>query len=208
MLKKSEAIWKKVIWDKWQLYEIWIMGWHWKYADSRAHGRDTNTQKVRPSHLLFLSHFLWTHLRFGCSCDITLNIHKLALASSCSLSVTNENIYCITLLISTGRPDLAAVIMGSSPLACLSCCAAPLMSYTRPNSSRLIILKHRNTTDVQDYSKTTSSSIYGNTTQMAGNPATAIQSALTFICLERSAARIKACRLSNRKSTCCWAEKG
>lgn len=28
---------------------------------------------------------------------------------------------------------------------------------------------------------------------------------LTFICLERSAARIKACRLSNRKSTCCWA---
>lgn len=30
-------------------------------------------------------------------------------------------------------------------------------------------------------------------------------SVFTFICLERSAARIKACRRSNRKSTCCWA---
>lgn len=30
---------------------------------------------------------------------------------------------------------------------------------------------------------------------------------LTFICLERSAARKKACRLSNRKSTCCWATR-
>lgn len=28
---------------------------------------------------------------------------------------------------------------------------------------------------------------------------------LTFICLERSAARIKACLLSNKKSSCCWA---
>lgn len=30
---------------------------------------------------------------------------------------------------------------------------------------------------------------------------------LTFICLERSAARIKACLLSNKKSSCCWAAR-
>lgn len=30
---------------------------------------------------------------------------------------------------------------------------------------------------------------------------------LTFICLERNAARIKACLLSNKKSSCCWAAR-
>ena len=38
-------------------------------------------------------------------------------------------------MISTGRPDLAAVIMGSIPLACLRCCAAPVMSYKQPTTA-------------------------------------------------------------------------
>lgn len=86
---------------------------------------------------------------FGCSCDNMFNTHKLALYLRAGHSFIHENIF-ITLVISTGRPDLAAVIMGSSPLACLRCCAAPVMSYKQPNSSRCI----NQTTSTQQLFKT------------------------------------------------------
>lgn len=168
--------------------------WSYKYADRLSFTQTQRRQDydehkgVLTTHPLFLSSsisvtfcvntlhiqkFLWQHFR-----------HKIRLYGRVRYYFALGSIF-ITLVISTGRPDLAAVIMGSSPLACLRFCAAAVMSYKQPNSSRSI----------------------NQTAASRGNKSTKESPLLTFICLERSAARKNACRLSNRKSTCCWATR-
>ena len=156
---------------------------------------------------LFLSYFVLTHLTHLVAPLTTCSIHTHAHALNRILghSFAHE-IIIITLLISTGRPDLAAVIMGSSPLACLRCCAAPVMSCQQPNSSSssLITQQPHRYSRLQQHNRQRPlpkiqrwQEIYLQQEKKKKDPQ------LTFICLERSAARKKACRLSNRKSTCC-----
>lgn len=118
------------------------MEWDGKYLDRLTHIQARHRhKKVRPRRakrcfdftpyfLLLILYFCHTLSHtFGCSCDNMFNTCIRAPYFLIHHSFAHERV-SLTLLISTGRPDLEAVIMGSSPLACLRCCAAPVMSYT------------------------------------------------------------------------------
>lgn len=106
----------------------------------------------------------------------------------------------LTLLISIGRPDLETVIIWSSPLACLRCCVAPVMSWNRSQRR-----SHQSDQKIEKQAEATREiqTCLGSYQELRGNT----DPELTFICLERNAARIKACLRSNKKSSCCWAAR-
>lgn len=106
----------------------------------------------------------------------------------------------LTLVISTGRPDLEIVIIWSSPLACLRCCVAPVMSW---NTSQRCSHQSQRKREKQAEATIEIQTCLGSHQELKGNT----DPELTFICLERNAARIKACLLSNKKSSCCWAAR-
>lgn len=107
---------------------------------------------------------------------------------------------CLTLVISIGRPDLETVIIWSSPLACLRCCVAPVMSW---NTSQRRSHQSQRKLEKQAEATIEIQTCLGSYQELRGNT----DPELTFICLERNAARIKACLLSNKKSSCCWAAR-
>ena len=205
----------------------------WKYADKHTQPHShtsthihthSHTKKVRPQRaqrcfdftLLpssSLSHFALTQLLMHSVAPVTTLLQHTHTGLLCPfLYVTNWQMNeFITLVASTGRPDLAALIMGSRPLAFLRCCAAPVMSYKttqRQQTNQTTAKKHLFKLSMkQQAAAVKTSPLRLSTGSVKKKILRKKKIHHTFICLERRAARKKPCLLSNRKSTCCWATR-
>lgn len=189
MLNEREPIWKTVIWDKWQLFGIWIADRHWDYAHrltlTRTQVPQTHRRWDHEDHIgvlisphvsllqssIFVILCVNTPHTFGCSFDDMLHTHARTRSESYSRSFIctwdyNYNLADIDRQARLSSGDHGVQSLGMSEVLCRS-------RHVLPTTKQQQFITH-NTATPQIFKTSTTQQAEASTknTKMAGNLST------------------------------------